>query len=168
MTRRTSIISRRHSATFVLPLYVEIAAAGVLWSWSGFRSPEWSEPRYWAGIKQTHGGRITDKVREAMPGCRPGFDYALGVYPPVPLVEAIPAGHMAEREHLDVAGVRHWFVGEPWQRCQAEHLRDAGVLDGREWIDYTRWRDAGFPARYVPDECDSRLPIGCIAHLCWA
>lgn len=166
MTRRTSIISRRHAATLALPLYVEIAAAGVLWSWFGFRTAEWATRRFWAAIKQTHGGRITDKVREAMPGCRPGFDYAVGRFPPVPLVEAIPPEHMAQREHLDVDGVRHWHVGQPWQRCQAEHLRELGEVDGREWIDYTRWRDAGFPARYVLDDDDTRTPCRCIVHLC--
>ncbi|MFM8496574.1 MAG: hypothetical protein ACKOEM_13790, partial [Planctomycetia bacterium] len=121
--------------------------------------------RFWASIGNAHGSRIDSKVREACPGCRPGYRYALGEFPPVPLVKPLPADHIGQREHLDVDGTRHWFVGSPWQRCQADHLRDLGEIDGAEWQRYRRWRDAGFPARYVPDDCPDDRPMT-LTHLC--
>jgi hypothetical protein len=166
MTRRISTIQRRTTADHTLELYVEIAAAGMLWSWSGFRTGEWETRRFWAAIASAHGERIDAKVREAMPGCRPGYRYALGELPPLPLVKPLPPNHLAHRDHLDVDGVRHWFVGEPWQRCQAEHLRELGEIDGAEWKRFTRWRDAGFTPRYVPDESPDDRPMTPV-HLCW-
>jgi hypothetical protein len=166
MTRRIASIQRRTTAGHTLELYVEIAAAGMLWTWSGFRSPEWNTRRFWAAIASAHGERIDAKVREAMPGCRPGYRYALGEFPPLPFVKPLPPNHLAHRDHLDVDGVRHWFAGEPWQRCQAEHLRELGEIDGAEWQRFTRWRDAGFTPRYVPDESPDDRPMTPV-HLCW-
>jgi len=167
MTRRISTIQRRTSADHTLELYVEIAAAGMLWSWSGFRTGEWETRRFWAAIASAHGERIDAKVRETMPGCRPGYRYALGELPPLPLVKPLPPDHISQREHLDVDGVRHWFAGEPWQRCQAEHLRELGEIDGAEWRRFTRWRDAGLPLRYVTDESPDQRPT-IVAHCCWS
>jgi hypothetical protein len=70
------------------------------------------------------------------------------------------------REHIDVDGVRHWYCGYPFQKCQATHLRDLGVLDGAEWRAFLRWRDAGLPPRYVPDESIDDRPMT-LMHLCW-
>jgi hypothetical protein len=125
VTRRISTIQRRTTAGQSLCITVEIAAAGMLWTWSGFRSPEWNTRRFWAAIASAHGERI------------------------------------------DVDGVRHWFVGEPWQRCQAEHLRELGEIDGAEWRRFTRWRDAGLPLRYVTDESPDQRPT-IVAHCCWS
>jgi hypothetical protein len=165
VTRRIATIQRRTSADEAIPLYVEIAAAGMLWSWSGFRTGEWATRRFWAAIASAHGERIDAKVREAMPGCRPGYRFALGEFPPLPLVKPLPPDHIGQREHLDVDGVRHWHVGEPWQRCQAEHLREVGEVDGKEWRRFTRWRDAGLPLRYVTDESPDQTPT-IVAHCC--
>lgn len=163
MTRRNSIIQRRTSACDSLDVFVEVAAAGALWSW--YIDHQWRSRPFWAAIKSAHGERIDAKLREACPGCRPGYRYALGEFPPIPLVKALPADHIGQREHIEVDGTRHWFVGRPWQRCQAEHLRECGEIDGAEWRRYVAWRDAGFPARYVLDESPDGSPMG-LAHLC--
>lgn len=164
MTRRTSTIRRRVSARESLDVFVEVAAAGALWSW--VIDDQWRTRRFWAAIGAAHGARIDAKVREACPGCRPGYRYALGEFPPIPLVTALPANHLDQCEHIEVDGTRHWFVGPPWQRCQAEHLRELGEIDGAEWQRYVAWRDAGFPARYVPDESPDGSPMG-LTHLCY-
>ena len=164
MTRRRSMIARRLAVGESLDIITEVAAAGMLWSW--IKDAAWQSSRVWAAFKQAHGSRIDGKVREAMPGCRPGYRYALGEFPPVSLVKALPTNHLNNREHLVVDGVQHWHVGPPWQRCQAEHLRGLGEIDGAEWQRYVRWRDAGFPPRYVCDESPDERPMS-LAHLCW-
>jgi hypothetical protein len=91
----------------------------------------------------------------------------LGEFPPLPLVKALPPNHLAHRDHLMVDGVKHWHIGEPWQRCQAEHLRELGEIDGAEWRRFTRWRDSGFEKRYLPDESPDDRPMT-LVHLCWS
>lgn len=164
MTLRRSNIARRTSVDDVLCIGTEIAAAGMLWGW--FRTEEWSTRRFWSGIARSHGQKIDAKVREACPGCRPGYRYALGEFPPLPLVKPLPANHLGHRECLTVDGVKHWHVGEPWQRCQAEHLRELGEVDGAEWVRFTRWRDKGFPPGYVPDASPDDRPMT-LVHCCW-
>lgn len=164
MTRRIASIRRRTQADECLDIGTEMAAAGMLWGW--FKSVEWETRRFWAAIASAHGERLDAKVREAMPGCRPGFRYALGEFPPVPFVKELPETHLGQREHLDVDGVRHWYVGPPYQECQATYLRELGVVDGAEWRRFLRWRDAGLPPRYVPDESPDDRPMT-LAHLCW-
>jgi hypothetical protein len=164
MTRRRAAITRRTSANESLCIGTEMAAAGHLWGW--FRSEEWSTRRFWAAVAHAHGERIDAKVRDAMPGCRPGYRYALGEFPPLPLVKELPPNHLSQREHLVVDGVKHWHVGQPWQKCQAEHLRELGVVDGAEWRRFIRWRDSGFEKRYVPDESPDDRPMT-LEHLCW-
>lgn len=165
MTRRRAAITRRTSANESLCIGTEMAAAGHLWGW--FRSEEWSTRRFWAAVAHTHGERIDAKVRDAMPGCRPGYRFALGEFPPLPLVKELPPNHLSQREHLVVDGVKHWHVGQPWQKCQAEHLRELGVVDGAEWRRFIRWRDSGFEKRYVPDESPDDRPMT-LEHLCWS
>jgi hypothetical protein len=164
MTRRASAIRRRAAGDETLCIGTELAAAGHLWGW--FRTPEWETRRFWAAIAQTHGERIDAKVREAMPGCRPGYRYALGELPPLPLVKELPPNHLDNREHLIVDGVKHWHCGYPFQKCQAEFLRELGVVDGAEWRRFVRWRDAGFPKRYLPEESPDDRPMT-LQHLCW-
>jgi len=161
---RRRIIARR-GIEAVLPLNDEITAAGMLhcfWTEERHRSRSW-----WASVKHVHGQRIADKVRATMPGCRPGFEYAVGTYPPLPLVEPIPDDHMARRDQIVIEGMQHWFCGGPWQRCQAEHLRDLGEVDGAEWDRFVRWRDAGFPAEYRADHDPTGRPVDIVLHCCW-
>ena len=163
MTRRRATIPRREIGT-TLSCVDEVAAAGMLrWLWI---KPEHRTRSWWAAVKRVHGERITAKVREAMPGCRPGFDYALGIYPPLPLMQAVPSEHLRHRDHIDVDGVRHWHVGGPWQRSQAEHLREIGEVDGAEWRRHLAWKRAGFPATYTPDDNRLGRPCGTIRHCC--
>jgi hypothetical protein len=125
--------------------------------------------RFWEGIEHTHGQAIRDKVREATPGCRPGFMYAAGRLPPLPLIEEPPPTHKAAHEFVTIDGERFWycrpFAGRAWLPCQAEHLRELGEIDGREWRDYVRWRDEGFPARYRLSG-GNRTIIG-LHHVCY-
>ena len=161
---RRRVIAKRDVAA-VLGLNDEITAAGMLhcfWTEEQHRSRSW-----WAGVKHVHGNRIAGKVRESMPGCRPGYCYALGEFPPLPLVEPIPAQHLASREQLTVEGVQHWYCGGPWQRCQAEHLRELGEVDGAEWQRFMRWRDAGFPSTYFADDDWTGTPVDIVRHCCW-
>ena len=103
MTRRRCTIPRREIGT-TLSCVDEVAAAGMLrWLWI---KPEHRTRSWWAAVKRVHGERITAKVREAMPGCRPGFDYALGIYPALPLVQAVPG------EALRLTGLPLSFDGE--------------------------------------------------------
>lgn len=163
MTRRISRIHRRTTREQIEQM-VEIAAAGMLQAY--FRMPGEETANYWRGVKLAHGDLIANKVREAMPGCRPGYDYALGIYPPLPLVREIPANYLAQREHIDIDGTRHWFCGGPWQRCQAEHLRDLGEVDGAEWKRYLAWKRSGFQPRYHTEEDPIGTPCGIIRHCC--
>jgi hypothetical protein len=165
MTRRAALIHRRASSG-PLSVWTEIPAAQYLRPW--LRFPEMSTQRFWESIAYTHGAEIIGKVREAAPGTRPGFMYAAGRLPPLPFIEEPPAGHPAASQYVAIDGVRlHWSApcgDRPWLRCQAEHLRDVGEVDGREWIDYTRWRDEGFPARYRISG-GNRTVVG-LHHLC--
>jgi len=165
MTRRIVPLRRRATASEQLCIGVEMAAAGYLFGW--LATAEWHSRRFWAAIAHSHGDRIIEKVRVAFPGCRPGFQYAIGMYPPIPILKPLPPTHLNNREKITIEGVEHWYVGEPWQKCQAEHLRDIGELDGGEWRRYLAWKREGFTPRYVPDASPDDRPMKCIAHLCW-
>jgi hypothetical protein len=164
MTRRSSTIARRSTVDDVLCIGTEIAAAGMLWGW--FKTDEWNTRRFWATVAASHGEKIDAKVREACPGCRPGYRYALGEFPLVPLDKQLPADHLGHRDCLTVDGVKHWHVGRPWQRCQAEHLRELGEVDGAEWRRFLTWRRAGFPPTYVPEASPDDRPMT-LVHCCW-
>lgn len=164
MTRRRNTIPRR-TAAGELEMNAEVAAAGMLWALLPIT--EGNTRAYWRAIKATHGDRIAAKVREAMPGCRPGFEYALGTFPPLPLIKPVPEEHLAQREHVDIEGVRHWYCGGPWQMSQAEYLREIGEVDGAEWRAYLAWRRSGFAPRYVCDDDPQQEPCKIIRHCCW-
>lgn len=164
MTRRRSTIARRSSATEKLCIGIEMAAAGMFWGW--FRTDAWQTKKFWAGVGHAYGEKINAKVRDAMPGCRPGYRWALGEWPPLPLVKELPENHIAQREHLVIDGVKHWYCGQPWQKCQATYLRELGVVDGAEWRRFTRWRDKGFSPMYVPEARGDGSPMT-LTHLCW-
>lgn len=165
MSRRVALIHRR-AGSGPLPVCHEVPAAGYLRPW--WRLPEMTTRRFWEGIAHTHGAVILEKTREATPGCRPGFMYATGRLPPLPLIEQPPPEHTAAGQHIDIDGERFWYCrplpGREWLPSQAEHLRDAGEVDGREWRDYTRWRDEGYPARYRISG-GNRTVVG-LHHLC--
>lgn len=164
MTLRAATI-RRRTTRDTLDFMVEVAAAGMLQCFS--QMPGEATLNYWRGVKQMHGDVIGGKVRETMPGCRPGFDYALGIYPPLPLVREIPDDHLAQRDHIDIEGTRHWHCGGPWQRSQAEHLRELGEVDGAEWRRYLAWKRGGFEARYRTEDDPQGNPVRIIRHCCW-
>ena len=166
MPRIARRIRKSTAATATPDIDLEMAAAGYLLSIFG-PSPEWHTRRFWANVGRRYGERIDAKVAEAMPGCRAGWRYAVGEFPPVPLIKPLPANHLAERDQIVIEGVVHRWVGQPWQKCQAQHLKDLGEIDGQEWKRYLAWRRAGYPKRYVLDQDDSGTPAGCIAHLCW-
>ena len=157
---------RKATTSDTLDQFTEMAAAGMLFGLLP-PVPEWHTRRFWANVGRRYGERINAKVAESMPGCRAGWRYAVGEFPPVPLIKQLPVNHLANREQITVDGVQHWYVGGPWQTCQAEHLSQLGELDGSEWQRYIAWRDAGFPARYVLDDHVTGTPAACIAHLCW-
>jgi len=150
MTKRRTMIPK-HSASAVLDVNVERAAAGYLDYF--FREEGMETRRYWQSIATIHGQRILEKMRDAAPGCRPGFQYGAGIYPPIPLLaDPPPEMHMASREHIDIDGVRFWYCGFAWQPRQAEYLRKLGEVDGAEWKRYLSWRRSGFEPRYFLDE----------------
>lgn len=166
MTVRRRVLSRKSNAEERLPVNVELWAAAML---AGF----WwvsamSTRRWWLEFASVHGARLEAKVREACPGCRPGFMYATGKLPPLPFIEEPPPEHTAARQFVTIDGERLYWCAPSgdrvWLRCQAEHLRDAGEIDGREWRDYLRWRDEGFPARYRISG-GNRTIVG-LRHLC--
>ena len=168
MTKRRSTIAKRCS-TERLYVNVEMAAAGYL---HGFWNDEgMNTRRYWHAIAITHGDRIREKVREATPGCRPGFEYAIGKYPPLPLLgDPPPAEHMHARHFLDIDGVRFWYCGAfsrdcQWQPSQAEYLRSIGELDGAEWRRYLAWKRTGYESRYVLEGAPHRATG--LQHMCY-
>lgn len=167
MTKRRSTIRKRIGEER-LPVNVEMAAAGYL---HGFWRDEGMETRrYWHGIADAHGERILEKLREAAPGTRPGFEYAIGKYPPIPLIgDPPPAEWKTADQYIDIDGVRFWYCGRDcfhtWQKCQAKHLRDLGELDGAEWKRYLAWKRTGYEARYVLDGA-SHQATG-LMHMCY-
>jgi hypothetical protein len=166
MTRRAAVIQRRASSG-PLPVNHEVPAAGYLRPW--WRSPGMDTRRFWESLAHTHGAEIIAKTREATPGCRPGFMYAIGRVPPLPLIREPHPEHVAARQYVEIDGARFWWcspsAGREWLPCQAEHLRAAGEIDGQEWRDFLRWRDEGFPARYRLAG-GNRTIIG-LHHLCY-
>lgn len=162
MTRRRAVIQKRSDAG-TLCVIDEIAAAGMLHSW--IATPEMQSRRWWHGCSATYGQRIEAKVREHLPGTRPGFAYAIGRLPPVPLIEEPPEWHLDSRAFIDIDGDRFWYAGARFQQCQAEHLAAIGELDGQELRRYRAWRDRGFPVAY-PLEGDAGRPCGWIHHGC--
>ncbi len=126
---------------------------------------------YWQGIALAHGDRITLKVREATPGCRPGFAYAIGTYPPIPLLgDPPPNEHTASQKFIDIDGVRFWYCGYfcdlyRWQPSQADYLRSIGEVDGAEWRRYLAWKRAGYSRQYVLDGAQ-HMTVG-LMHLCY-
>jgi len=167
MTSRRSPIRKRLGEER-LPVNTELAAAGYL---RGFwRDDDMETRRYWHGIAVTHGESIIEKLREAAPGTRPGFEYAIGKYPPIPLIGDPPPSHnMTAGEYIDIDGVRFFYCGRDcfrvWQQCQAEHLRHLGELDGAEWKRYLAWKRTGYEARYVLDGAPHKAIR--LHHMCY-
>jgi hypothetical protein len=166
MTRRRSIIAKR-SAAGPLDVNVEMAAAGYL---HGFWHDNGMETRgYWQSIALAHGERITAKVREATPGCRPGFAYAIGTYPQIPLLaDPPPPEHKAAQEFIDIDGVRFWYCwhfSHCWLPSQADYLRSIGEVDGAEWRRYLAWKRSRYAGEYVLDGAQ-HMTVG-LMHMCY-
>lgn len=172
MTKRRTPIPKRMTHG-PLGVSVERAAAGYLFGF--WREPGMNTRRYWQMIAHTHGDRIAAKVREACPGTRPGFEYAIGKYPPVPLLgDPPPKESKTFDEHIDIDDgegtvIRFWYCGdgllEPWQKCQAEHLHEIGEVDGAEWKRFLQWRRKNFEPRYVLDGAQHMKSS--LHHLCY-
>lgn len=162
MTRRRATIHKRSDAA-TLCVNEEVTAAGMLYGW--FATAEMHSRRWWHGFAAIYGNRIEAKVREHLPGTRPGFAYAIGRYPPVPLIQEPPETHLDSHAFIDIDGDRFWYAGSRFQQCQAEHLEAIGELDGHELRRYRKWRDEGFPVAY-PLEGDTGSPCGWIHHGC--
>jgi len=163
MTRRIATLRKRSAAATLDPID-EVAAAGMLHSW--LTTPEMQSRRWWQGLAVMHGSRIEAKVREHLPGTRPGFAYAIGRIPPVPLIKEPPEWHLDSRAFVEIDGDRFWYAGPQFQRCQAEHLKAIGELDGTELRRYRAWRDRGFRVAY-PLDSDPNRPCGWIHHGCY-
>lgn len=165
MTLRRRVLSRRAGLDQPLEVNLELAAAAMLspfW-WEA----EWNERRWWQGWALMFGERVEAKVRQACPGCRPGWWYAAGRVPPVPMLGEEPGPEtLLARDCVTVGGVRHWRLGREWQVCQAEHLRQIGEVDGAEWTRYRAWKRAGFPCDYRLDEWPHES-AGYFVHLCY-
>jgi hypothetical protein len=168
MTKKRTLIAKR-SAAERLHVNVEIAAAGYL---HGFWRDRGMETRsYWESLAYTHGDHIRAKVHEATPGCRPGFEYATGKYPPIPLIgDPPPSTHKSSDDYIDIDGVRFWYCGRfadlhTWQPSQADFLRSLGEIDGAEWRRYLAWKRTRYEPRYVLDGADHRATT--LAHMCY-
>jgi hypothetical protein len=162
---RTRRIIRRNTAADRLDLNDELAVVGLC---CGFwRVPEHCTRAWWGAVKWKHGERIELKMAVAMPGCRPGWRYALGELPPPPIVEPIPQDHLDNREFIDIEGTIVWHPYGTWARCQAEHLRELGECDGAEWQRYLAWKRTGYEARYVFDDDPQGSPCNCVRHGCY-
>lgn len=165
VTLRRRVLSRRAGLAESLEVNVELAAAALLEPF--WWEVPWNERRWWQGWALMFGERVEAKVRRACPGCRPGWWYAVGRVPPVPLCvpEPDPTAFVTRRA-VTIGGVRHWRLGQGWQVCQAEHLRVIGEVDGAEWTRYRAWRRAGFPCDYRLDEFPHE-PVGYFVHGCY-
>jgi len=165
VTLRRRVLARRTSGSASLSVNVELWAATML---AGFWFPaEMRSRRWWQAFAMDHGARVEAKVRAAAPGTRPGWWYAVGKLPPVPLLEDEPDRASSWwRRHVEIDGVRHWRLGREWQVCQADHLRHLGELDGEELRRYRAWRRAGFPVTYRTDRHPDRS-LGYFVHGCY-
>lgn len=163
MTVRAKPIRKREEVAR-LSINVERAAAGLLQPF--FILPEMKTRSFWRMIASTHGKAIDSRVAELLPGTRPGYRYALGEFPPVPLIDRPFRDDRAAHNCIDIDGDRFWHAGYPWQESQAEHLRRIGEVDGREWRRYVAWRDTGFERRYVFTDDRGRGPSG-VFHGCY-
>jgi hypothetical protein len=155
VTLRRRVLRRNTGVGEALGINVELWSASYL---SGFwREPGMATRRWWQRLAAVHGERIEAKVRRWCPGTRPGWWYAVGRLPPVPLLEGEPGSETGWwRRHLDIEGVRYWRLGEGWQVSQAEHLRTLGELDGEELRRYRSWRRRGYPQEYCTDKFPER------------
>jgi hypothetical protein len=165
MTVRRRVLSRKASAHERLCVSVELWSASML---AGFWwLPPMSTRRWWQDFAAVNGARVEAKVREACPGTRPGWWYACGRLPPVPLLEGEPDRMSGwYRQHVVIDGVKHWRLGEGWQVRQADHLQALGELDGEELRRHRAWRRRGFPIEYRLDKFPDR-PVGWFVHGCY-
>lgn len=165
MTVRRRTLSRKATTEERLPVNVELWASAMV---AGFWWVEaMGRRRWWQDFASVHGARLEAKVRQACPGTRPGWWYASGRLPPVPMLECEPEPSSSwYRKHVVIDGVKHWRLGRGWQVCQAEHLRTLGELDGLELRRYQVWRRRGFPREYRVDKFPD-YAAGWFVHGCY-
>ena len=146
MTRRRRLVPKRIGIS-TLTANVELAAV----AYCGWWFEEGADRRsWWQGIATVHGGRLREKWIKAFPGTRPAFDWVTRL-PKWELI-AEPDTFDAGRAFLDVGQDRYWFAGEPWQRPQADVLRDLGEVDAAEYGRYRQWIKAGATVAYPLNE----------------
>lgn len=136
----------------LLDANVELTAVG----YRGWWIEEGAERRaWWAGIATVHGDRLRRKWVDAFPGTRPAFDWVTRL--PRWELLAEPTRFDASRDVIEVGGERYWYCGPPWQRPQADVLRDLGEIDAGEYRRHREWINAGASSAYRMDEgwdCD--------------
>lgn len=146
MTRRRRLQPRRLGTT-LLDANAELIAVG----YRGWWVEETADRRtWWQGIATVHGDRLRAKWVQAFPGTRPAFDWVMRL-PKWELIRQ-PDTFDAERACIEVGGERYWFAGEPWQRPQADVLRDLGEVAADEYRRHREWIKAGATVAYPLDE----------------
>ena len=146
MTRRRRLQPRRLGSA-MLDANAELVAVGFRGFWV---EEDAARPQWWHGIATVHGDRLRAKWVAAFPGTRPAFDWITRL-PPWELIRQ-PDTFDAERACIEVGGTRHWFAGPPWQRPQADVLRDLGEVDAAEYRRHREWITAGATVAYPLDE----------------
>lgn len=146
MTRRRRLQPRRIGTT-LLDANAELVAVAYRGWW--VEEPA-ARRAWWQGIATVHGERLRAKWVEAFPGTRPAFDWVTRL-PKWELIRE-PDVLDAERACIEVGGERYWFAGEPWQRSQADVLRDLGEVDAAEYRRHSEWIKAGATVAYPLDE----------------
>jgi hypothetical protein len=146
MTRRRRLQPRR-IGTATLDANAELIAVGYRGWWVEEAA---SRRAWWQGIATVHGDRLRAKWVAAFPGTRPAFDWVTRL-PAWGLVRE-PDTFDAATAAIEVGGVRYWYCGSPWQRPQADVLRDLGEIDAAEHRRHREWINAGASSAYRVDE----------------
>lgn len=90
---------------------------------------------HWLEAWEKWGEFLTQKCIEAMPGHRPAVAYAAGIIPARPVLAAMPrwwAGKGIVVMKADGTSTAHYDLPEPYQRHEALHLHDLGIVDRDE------------------------------------
>jgi hypothetical protein len=97
---------------------------------------------------------VLPKVIEYFPGTRPAACYIVGEIEPRPLQVPPPLNNCLFKVYIgSERGGGVWFhdYPEPYQRDEARHLRDLGIIDDAELKRYRRWM-RGEDRREYPHE----------------
>lgn len=146
MTRRRCLQPKR-IGTLALEANAELIAVGYRAWWI---DEDASRRSWWQGIATVHGDRLRAKWIAAYPGTRPAFDWVVRL--PAWGLTREPDTFAAASAVIEVGGVRYWHCGPPWQRPQADVLREAGEVDAAEYRRYRERINAGASAAYRVDD----------------